>query len=241
LKPEQGSAAVRAVLEQAETCARDRGAAEVSSLDLVLAIARLGPGHLGPIFERYGLTREKLEDAVRARAGGANGAAAKAPAGPLPPAADLASAVARAGRAAASLGRETYEPEDVLIALLGDRGAEATDLLRTRFDFTREKLTQDLALLRGQERMVARAEGHDACGGHGAAEGEGPPGEGPIGIAAELRDLEGRFRALCENVNEMRARENEMVVVLRRLWIAFWIVLLFLIALGAAVIAPRLR
>jgi ATP-dependent Clp protease ATP-binding subunit ClpA len=230
VKAEQGSAAVRGVLERAEAIAEERGAAEVGSLDLVLALARLGPGLVGPIFERYKVTADAVAQAAKEPAKPQNGAP-RAPAGPLAPAPEVASAVARAGRAASSLGRETYEPEDLLLALLSDRGAAATELLRGRFELTKERLVEDLAKLRGQERMIAKAEGHDACG---HAEGGAPPGEAPLGLAAELRDLEGRFRALCENVNELRARQTELVGVVRILWIMTILAVLVLVAAGGA-------
>jgi ATP-dependent Clp protease ATP-binding subunit ClpA len=229
---------VRLLLERAEACARERGAAEVGSLDLVLALAREGPGQIGAVFERYGVTAEEVEAAIaearRESAGRENGGRS-APTGPLAPAPEVASAVARAGRAAESLGRESYEPEDVLLALLSDRAAEATELLRRRFELTRERLVEDLRRLRGQERAIAKAEGTDACHAH-----EGGAPEAPRGLAEEVRDLEGRFRALCENVNEMRARQGELVRVVRVVWISFVILLLAAIAGTAWFLFPRM-
>lgn len=239
MKPEQGSAAVRALLERAEAIARERGDSEVTSLDLVLAIARDRPGHLDPIFERYGIAPEKVEAEIRKRRP-ENGGAHAAGEGPLAPAADVAAAVARAGRAAESLGRERVEPEDVLLALLSDRGADGTELLRARFELTRERLVKDLAALRGQERAIARAEGHDACGAHA----ELPPApslDGPTGLAAELRDLDARFRALCENVNALRERQNALVAVVRRLWIGALLLFAILAALAIGLVLPRVR
>lgn len=238
MKGEQGSAAVRVLLERAEACARDRGAAEVTSLDLVLAVAREGPGQIGAIFERHGITPAEVEAAIAARPSATgNGGPRPSPTGLLAPAAEVASAVARAGRAAESLGRETYEPEDVLLALLSDRASEATELLRKRFEFTREKLVEDLRTLRGQERMIARAEGVDACA-HAAHDGP----EAPRGLGEEIRDLEGRFQALCENVNELRVKQGQLISVVRLVWVA---VLALLLGGAAAAffsfVLPRIR
>lgn len=229
MKAEGKSAAVRNLLERAEESARERGGSEVTSLDLLLALVRSPTGHLASIFERHQVRPEPIEAAIRERHGRGDGGK-KAPSGPLAPAADLASAVARAGRAAESLGRDRFEPEDVLVALLTDRGSEATEVLRSRFQLTRDGLVEDLAKLRGQERAIAKAEGTHDCP-HAPFE----PEDAPTGLAAELRDLEARHRALCENVNAMRAREEALIAVVRRLWIAM--LLVFAIIAGGVLAA----
>jgi len=235
----RGSATVQALLDTAERLASDRGAAEVSSAYIVLAAVDGRLGRLASVFEKFRVTREDVER----RAGRLLSADPHKAKGPLAPAPDTAAAVTRAADMALATGKPHYEPEDLIHALLSDRSSDASRIL-SAFGLTCDRLDQELRVpaSAGGAQLGADAQ---ACPFHAGAMPCASGAAGAVcagapavpGLEGEMRDLEARFQALCENHNAMREKLEGLTRVMRVLWVGG----LVLVVLIGALLVRTLR
>jgi hypothetical protein len=199
----RGGPAIGALLARAEAAARERGAGEVGSLDLVLAIVVGGEGAAARLLEKSGASAEKLlEVAEHRRAGAASPHAAGdgAVAGLMPPASDLAQALARAPEIAERRGHPAaFDADDLFLAMLEDRGARATELLRGAFGVTREDAAATLGQA-GEPPAEAIPE---------------PPEEGaPVGLGGAVREIDARTAELEARVRALEGRLRILFIVI---------------------------
>jgi len=197
---------VQAILERAEAIARDRRAREVSTADLVLAIAAAAPGPARAALLAGGVRPDEMGAHLQALAGPPD---RPVPRGVLPPGSDLVAALAAPSRKGAS-GEAA-----LLHAALSDPTGWAARVIRA---------------LKGDPEAVREALDQALPP---ASPGDAPPVEEPAllpGLRGELQKHHERLSVLEARLRDLQERTDGLVGYLR----VVYVVSLLLLGLSVA-------